>query len=217
MAKYKDLVGQKFGRWLVLSLNSFIERKDYKEAVWNCKCECGTERIVRSRLLLHKTSNSRSCGCIRSEQLAIDNHQLKHGLAHKHPLYPVWKTMRQRCSNPNSPKYYLYGGRGVKVCERWNDFKLFLEDMEPGYVSGLSIDRIDVNGNYEPSNCRWATAKEQANNTRQNAQIEYKNQVYTLAEASEKFGINAETIAYRIKAGWSVEDALTKASRIKNK
>ena len=125
--------------------------------------------------------------------------------------------MRQRCSNPNSPKYYLYGGRGVKVCERWNDFKLFLEDMEPGYVSGLSIDRIDVNGNYEPSNCRWATAKEQANNTRQNAQIEYKNQVYTLAEASEKFGINAETIAYRIKAGWSVEDALTKASRIKNK
>lgn len=166
MAKSKDLTGQRFGRWVVLSKEGSIARKSYFELTWNCVCDCGTTRVVRSRMLLHKTKNSRSCGCARADQQRKHPSRLKHGFSHKHPLYKIWKTMRQRCSNPNSVSWDTHGARGIKVCERWDDFTKFLEDMGGSWKHGLSIDRENNDGDYEPGNCRWVHAIVQANNTR---------------------------------------------------
>jgi len=165
MSKKKDLTGFHFGKWTVIKQVGEIPRKNYAESVWLCRCDCGVEKPVRARLLLHKTSNSRSCGCARAETQRIKPSRLKHGLSKKHPLYKVWKTMRQRCSNPNNKKYHRYGARGIRVCERWDDFENFVEDMGPSYVPGLTIDRRDNDLGYSPDNCRWVSHLIQANNT----------------------------------------------------
>lgn len=164
MTKQKDLTGYRFGRWLVIEKHGDIDRKNYKEAVWLCLCDCGNEGLVRSRMLLRNTCNSRSCGCVRSEKQRDNPSRLTHGLSKKHPLYPTWKTMRQRCNNPNNKKYHRYGGRGIRVCDRWDDFTNFVEDMGPSWGSGLTLDRRDNDGNYEPGNCRWVKPIIQANN-----------------------------------------------------
>lgn len=154
MAKQKDLTGYRFGRWLVIKKDSDIIRKDHREAVWLCQCDCGGMGLVRSRMLLHNTRNSRSCGCARVDKQRENPSRLTHGLSNKHPLYKIWKTMRQRCNNPNNKKYHRYGGRGIRVCDRWDEFPNFLEDMGPSWKDGLTLDRRDNNSNYEPSNCR---------------------------------------------------------------
>lgn len=165
MSSQKDLTGNRYGRWTVVKKTRIIPRKDYAEAVWECKCDCGTVREVRSRLLLHKTSNSRSCGCVRAEKQRENPTRLRHGHSKRNPMYHVWKKMRQRCRNPNDEKYPRYGGRGIKVCDRWDVFENFLEDMGPTYKPGLTIDRKNNDGNYEPDNCRWVPLLVQANNT----------------------------------------------------
>lgn len=168
MASQRDLTGMRFTRWVALEKVGEIQRKEYKEGIWRCRCDCGTVRDVRTRLLLHKRSGSRSCGCLQRDvaqkQFLENNPNRTHGLSHRHRLYPTWKTMRQRCMNPNSHKYHRYGARGIKVCERWDDFSMFLEDMEGTWKEGLTLDRINNDGNYEPGNCRWATMAEQARN-----------------------------------------------------
>lgn len=137
------------------------------------------------------------------------NH-LKHGEANTR-LHIIWKAIKQRCYNPNTKRYKHYGGRGVTMCEEWkNNFLAFYEwAMENGYNDSLTIDRIDVNGNYESSNCRWATYKEQANNKRNRKTFSHNGKKHTLAEWSEITGIKVQTIWARLKSGWSIEDALT--------
>jgi hypothetical protein len=135
----------------------------------------------------------------------------KHGMRHTR-IYNIWRSMRQRCSNPNCINYHNYGGKGITVCDEWNDsFELFYEwAKKSGYKDGLTLDRKDADGNYEPSNCRWATQKEQQNNRTNNRLIEFQGETHTLGEWSTITGIKLATIWNRLKCGWSVEDALTR-------
>lgn len=127
------------------------------------------------------------------------------------PLYRVWASIKKRCYNPNESNYARYGGRGIEVCPEWrNDFKAFYDwAMANGYRDDLSIDRIDVNGNYEPDNCRWATVKEQANNRRNSRLITYNGVTHTMTEWGDLVGIKASVIWKRLQRGWSVEATLT--------
>lgn len=178
--------------------------------MWDCLCDCGNVKIVRSDHL--KGGRILSCGCLFVEKMrAIKTTHGKTGSR----AYRIWRNMITRCTNSNIAidDWNRYGGRGIKVCDRWkNSFEAFLGDMgEPN--QGMSLDRFpDVNGDYEPGNCRWATSKEQCNNKRNNHMVEFNGKTMTIAQWAEETGINHGTILSRIRNfGWSAERALTTA------
>jgi len=158
MSGKMNLQGMKFGRLLVVSENG---RGNDKRVLWNCLCDCGKSAAVRSTHL--KRGSIKSCGCLRVE--TSTKRATTHGKS-KAPEYEVWCSMIKRCRNKKSTGYPDYGGRGITVCERWNRFENFIEDMGPRPSQFHSIDREEVNGNYEPGNCKWATPAEQSRNTR---------------------------------------------------
>lgn len=158
MVTSKNITGMRFGRILVLYKT---KARNKSSAFYYCVCDCGIEKVISGALLRNKLQVS--CGCYR----AANKPNMKHGLANKSPAYKAWKEMKQRCYNTNSSKYKNWGGRGIIVCDRWiNSFENFFADMGERPLNKTSIDRIDVNGNYEKSNCRWATPKEQAETNR---------------------------------------------------
>ena len=172
-----------------------------------CKCDCGNH-VIRMRSTLQKSKNQ-SCGC---KQLTLADRTRKYTKEQRESfLYSTWHGMRQRCLDPNSSHFANYGGRGVIICEEWlNDYTKFYDwALENGACKQLTLDRIDLNGNYEPSNCRWADAETQMNNTTQNRFIEYKGERLTVTQWSRKTKIQEGTIRARLdKYGYSVGQAL---------
>lgn len=202
--RFQDLTNLIFGRLKVLG---FAGSDLSNHKAWFCKCKCGN--VVKSQAGLMKAGRIVSCGCFHNERRIEVN--LKHGFSkRKNKTYSIWKGMRARCNNANNPAFHRYGGRGIKVCERWNDFENFLEDMGEK-PDGFTIDRIDNNGNYCPENCRWATRIEQANNTRNNVFIEYDNQKLSTRQWDRELGLCLGTTWQRIfTLGWTIEKAIAK-------
>lgn len=150
-----DLTGQRFGKLIVIG--KMPRHRTNEEAVWLCRCDCGKQTSVRGTRL--RSGNTVSCGC----------RKVKHNESHNHRtrLYSIWKGMRQRCSNPNNTHYKYYGGRGISVCSAWSEFPPFRDwALANGYEESLTIDRINVNDDYCPSNCRWVDRKTQVQNRR---------------------------------------------------
>jgi hypothetical protein len=197
---------EKYG--LLTPIELSYKKRKYDE-YWLFKCDCGNIKI--SRLYDVKRGKINSCGCIHKKQLAERNKaNAKHGYFGT-PTYNSWSAIIERCYNPNSGNYNMYGAKSITMCERWrSSFENFLEDMGDR-PPGTSIDRIDVYANYEPENCRWVDAKTQARNRTNNVRYEYDGKNLTLPEWSEITGIKASTMHSRIrKQGWSIDDALTR-------
>ncbi len=208
MSKLIDLTGQKFGRLTVLE-RAFTRKG---QLFWKCECDCGRVCIVQGSSL--RGRRTRSCGCLHDQMARVRINEVNCS----HPssiidkrLYQVWSNMRQRCSNPNHPEYQNYGGRGIKVCLEWDtDFFAFEKwALENGYKHGLSIDRIDNNGYYSPNNCRWADCLIQSNNQRKTIMLTYKGETKALRFWADEFGLPRNVVKCRIRAGWTVERALT--------
>lgn len=195
-----DLTGLKFGKLTVIGYAGVIKERSH----WFCICDCGNQRSVSGKNL--KSNNSKSCGC--SQRESTSKRSRKHCLTNSDE-YIAWANMIQRCTNKNNNHYKNYGGRGIMICKKWKEsFENFYADMGEKPSKGHSIDRINVNGNYEPSNCRWATRKEQNRNQRTNRWINVEGCVKTVSEWSERAGVRKDTIYLRLNAGWSEYEAV---------
>ena len=202
MDRKLDLIGQKFGRLTVIGK---AKSKDHKHSYWLCKCSCGKQKIVRADSL--KAGHTLSCGCYQKE-IAAQKARKEHPYS-KTITYLTWHHMKQRCLNKTDQAYPYYGGRGIKICKRWeNNFENFLQDMGEK-PEGLTIERIDNNGDYEPENCKWATYEEQSNNRRSNKIIEHNGKKQNIKQWSKELGIEYGTLHCRFYRGWSAERALT--------
>lgn len=207
MAKTVDLTGMRFGRLLVLGGRRIVKEKSgHTHSVWKCKCDCGN--IVEERLTTLRSGKVFSCGCYKKEYL---HNKLYKG--HDKYLYGIRRQMIERCYDKDSQYYYNYGGRGITVCDEWltegGQYAFQEWAYTSGYHRGLTIDRIDNNGQYSPSNCRWVTMKEQSNNKRNNVYITLNGKTKTLAQWCDEYGAEYSRTRYRITHGWSVMDALT--------
>ena len=201
-----NLVGKRYGRLTVLKE---VEKKN-KKIMYLCKCDCGNTCIVQGNNL--RSGHTKSCGCLKSEVL-VEKATI-HGKSDSR-LYHIWEAMKQRCTNYKNSAYNNYGGRGVFICKDWLVFTNFRQwALMSGYSENLSIDRIDNNGGYEPSNCRWATIKEQDNNKRNNILLTFEGETKTLAQWGECKKIPYKVLYQRIKhLRWTVERALSTSPR----
>lgn len=210
MSKTIDLTGKKFNKLTILYIIHYQikDAKCRKLAV--CLCECG---VIVGPIRLDGVVNghSKSCGCLRIEK--IKNNFTKHGYGGT-PEYKAWWSMLQRCSNPKDHNYLRYGGRGIKVCPSWIDScKVFIDDMGYRPSSSHSLDRIDNNGDYHPTNCRWATKLEQINNRSTTVVIKLNGIDMTLGDAARLYQIDVELVRRRLKSGWDVVSSLTRKAR----
>lgn len=223
MGKIKDLTGQRFGRLQVVSHQG---SNKFQKAIWLCQCDCGnTKVVIGSKLLIGETQ---SCGCYGIERRteATKKSNTKHG--HKNTnLYDLWHNMKLRCYDKNQPNYKNYGGRGITVCNAWKDDFMSFHDWAKnnGYtgikgdngINILTLDRIDVNGNYCPENCRWITTQEQANNRRSNRLFTYNNETKTISQWATHFNISKKLVYNRLHNGWECLRALTTPLQIKRR
>lgn len=203
----QDLTGRRFGRLVVKE----PVRRDHGCIVWLCTCDCGASADVKAIKLT--TGRTSSCGCFRRENSA--RMLFRHGGAGT-PEHLAWQQMRRRCCKPGSKSYGDYGGRGITVCDKWmNSFEAFFADVGKRPSPGHTLDRIDVNGNYEPGNVRWATKIEQANNTRANRVLTVGGETMTMSQWARRVGRSAGLIHWRLNKGWTPESAVLKPVRRK--
>jgi hypothetical protein len=197
--------GDRFNRFTVIDEAEPVILSGKPARQFLCLCDCGRMKTVRIDAL--RSGRVKSCGCLH------DTLPIKHGQGiggEKTRTYRTWLAMRTRCLNPNSKDYPRYGGRGIRVCKRWDDFTLFLEDMGERPSETHSIDRIDPNDDYTPDNCRWATSKEQGRNRRNNRKLTHSGESLCIAEWAEKTGISLAALKCRLDVcGYTVEEALT--------
>lgn len=202
MGKLIDITGKKFGRLTAIGQSGKDKSNNH---IWECICNCGKTTFVRKNHLVKNAT--KSCGCLNSE--TARNRFTKHGL-HNSTIHRIWVQIIGRCYNENNKSFKNYGGRGISVCSEWKkDFQTFYDwSMANGYKKGLTIERIDNNGNYEPSNCCWDTMKKQGNNRRNNKMIEYKGEIKSLAEWCEILNLSYQSVWQRINnLKWSIEDS----------
>lgn len=202
---HKDLTGMRFGRLVVVSFSHTKDGPGRNLHYWNCVCDCGNTKKVLSWHL--SSGKIQSCRCLQKERVAKATYL--HGMS-KTVEHGIWMKMKDRCSNPDYKEYHLYGGRGIRVCKRWERFINFYEDMGPR-PQGMSIDRRDNNKGYSPANCRWVDSKTQARNTRTNRRVRFNGETKTLSAWCEELGLPYKKTHNRIHAlGWSVRKAFTK-------
>lgn len=211
--KFVDLTGQRFGNLVVTSFNC---RRRYPgggvASMWNCKCDCGNKTVVSNSSLRNGT---KSCGC-KAKRCGKDNHFYKHGDCNTR-IYKVWSDMKKRCNDKNYKDYSIYGGKGVKVCEEWSGDNGYENFRDWAYKNGYNkdaprgkctLDRVDVNGDYEPQNCRWVDAKRQANNRTTSRTLTYHGMTHTIAEWADILGVSYGRIQGRVYLGWETEDII---------
>lgn len=192
MTRKTDLLGRRFGSLLVVAAAQSIRGHAY----WLCRCDCGRQSMVAAQYMIG--GDTKSCGCLKAPFSG----------RHNTAMYRIWSGVISRCTSPGTSRYTYYGGRGIKVCPRWLVYENFVADMGER-PPGMQLDRIDNDGDYEPSNCRWATRNEQQRNKRSSRILVVRGKRMTLVEASERFDIRAGTILKRLQLGWPDELAAT--------
>lgn len=215
-----NISGCRFGKLIVMKRAQ--NTKDGKTQ-WLCQCDCGNSKIIRKSDLI--TGKTKSCGCLRKEitkNLGFNNKT--HGKTNTR-IYRIWQAMKSRCYYKKNIQYQNYGERGIKICDEWLDkgngfINFYNWAINNGYKDNLTIDRRNVNGNYEPNNCRWTSMKTQENNRRNNHKINYDNKNYTVSQLSKKINIPKATLLWRINNGWNENELkipVDLANRIKRK
>jgi|SRR5690625_188574 len=199
--------GDRYGRFVIL----FEVEQRNKQRRFMCLCDCGTEKEIA--LVLLRNGQTKSCGCFKRDHLI--SMITKHGRSprgKRNKLQAVWVSMKQRCLNDKNDAYKYYGGRGITIHTGWLEFENFESwAVKSGYEEGLSIERIDVNGNYDPFNCTWIPRSEQSNNTRRSTSYEFNGKKQSLKDWSLELGINYSTLTGRLRRGWTVERAFTQS------
>ena len=202
------MINERFGRLIVISQGESRNWRTY----WKCKCDCGKEIEVMGKLL--RNGGTKSCGCLRGEKRG--NQLRTHGMSESR-IYNIWTIMKERCLKKYSTSYKNYGNRGIKICEEWLKFENFYKwSLENGYTEILEIDRINVNGNYEPNNCRWVTTKENANNRRNSRYITIEGITKTIRQWENEYNICPGTMSARVKSGWTGKKLLAPAIKGRN-
>lgn len=203
MPKLRDITGQRFGKLVAREIAA-----RGKQVKWLCVCDCGARKVVPSADLVKQ--NVKSCGCWQ-----FAGHRKTHGRS-RTAEYDIWTSMKARCSRPTDKRYSAYGGRGIRVCEEWKDFAAFYLDMGPRPSPAYSIERRDVNGHYERSNCYWRLSVEQARNKTNNLMLEHGGRRMCAAEWAREAGITTQHFVGRLKSGWSLADAIALPKGTKN-
>lgn len=199
--RLRDLTGKKYGQLTTLGVDKIVKGHKY----YLCRCDCGSVKSISGSHLV--TGATQSCGCLKSHRTTERN--TTHGKSNTR-LFSIWQGMKKRCNNSNNQAYKYYGARGIHVCGEWiNDFSKFYNwSISNGYSDNLTLERIDVNGNYEPKNCKWIPFEDQARNRRDTTHITINGETKRMSEWAKESPVTTTTIYQRIKDGWTIEDAI---------